>query len=147
MNYESWIKIISQCSMFSAILQKKYCIFLEFHQIMIWLSTIFKFEISKKNWRNSEKNPSKLGLKTAKFNSKMQKIELFIIHFRKKLGEFLVTYYWFFEFGAVQRCDYFVDLEKCCKMRIWMQKSASIQKRTSLPRFGGESFIFIHSPP
>ena len=32
-------------------------------------------------------------------------------------------------------------------MRIWTQKSASIQKRTSLPKFGGELFILIHSPP
>ena len=28
--------------------------------------------------------------------------------------------------------DSFVDLEKCCKMSIWTQKSASIQPRTSL---------------
>ena len=27
--------------------------------------------------------------------------------------------------------DFFVDLEKCCKMRPWLQKSASIQPRTS----------------
>ena len=27
--------------------------------------------------------------------------------------------------------DFLVDLEKCCKMRPWLQKSASIQPRTS----------------
>ena len=28
--------------------------------------------------------------------------------------------------------DFLVDFEKCCKMRIWTRKSASIQRRTSL---------------
>ena len=28
--------------------------------------------------------------------------------------------------------DFLVDFEKCCKMRIWTRKSASIQPRTSL---------------
>ena len=28
-----------------------------------------------------------------------------------------------------------VDLEKCCKMSIWLQRLASIQKRTSLSKF------------
>ena len=37
----------------------------------------------------------------------------------------------FFEFGAVQRNANLVDLEKRCKMSIWLQKSASIQPRTS----------------
>ena len=35
------------------------------------------------------------------------------------------------EFRAVQRNDNLVDLEKCCKMSIWLQKSASIQPRSS----------------
>ena len=52
-----------------------------------------------------------------------------------------------FECGAVQRCDYFVDLEKCCKMSIWSQKSALIQRRTSLSKFQDELFIIIHSHP
>ena len=30
---------------------------------------------------------------------------------------------------------------------LWMHKSASIQKRTRLPKFEGELSIFIHSPP
>ena len=59
----------------------------------------------------------------------------------------LTVFHWHFEIGAVQRCDYFVDLGKCSKMRIWTQKSASIQKRTSLPKFEGELFNIIHSPP
>ena len=40
------------------------------------------------------------------------------------------------QFAAVRRIANLVDLEKCCKMRIWMQKSASIQKRTSLLKLG-----------
>ena len=41
-----------------------------------------------------------------------------------------------FEIGAVQRIANLVVLEKCCKMRIWMQKSASTQKRTSPLKLG-----------
>ena len=44
-----------------------------------------------------------------------------------------------FESGAVQRRAILVDLEKCCKMSIWTQKSASIQKRTSCPKFAEAS--------
>ena len=36
----------------------------------------------------------------------------------------------------MQRIANLVVLEKCCKMRIWMQKSASMQKRTSPLKFG-----------
>ena len=38
----------------------------------------------------------------------------------------------------MQRCEGakdLVDLEKCCKMSIWTQKSALIQLRTSLLKF------------
>ena len=33
--------------------------------------------------------------------------------------------------------DFLVDFEKCCKMRIWTRKSASIQPRTSLRKSAG----------
>ena len=36
-----------------------------------------------------------------------------------------------FEFRALHKFVNLVDLEKCCKMCIWLQKSASIQPRTS----------------
>ena len=36
-----------------------------------------------------------------------------------------------FELGAVQRCVNLVDFEKCKKWTIWLQNSASIEKRTS----------------
>ena len=35
----------------------------------------------------------------------------------------------------MQRIENLVDLEKCCKMSIWSQKSASIQKRKSVLKF------------
>ena len=35
----------------------------------------------------------------------------------------------------MQRIANLVFLEKCCKMRIWVQKSASMQKRTSPLKF------------
>ena len=40
-----------------------------------------------------------------------------------------------FKLRAVQRCGNLVDLEKCCKMSIWTQRSALIQPRTSPPKF------------
>ena len=40
-----------------------------------------------------------------------------------------------FEIEAVQRIANLVVLEKCCKMRIWVQKSASIQPQTSSLKF------------
>ena len=43
--------------------------------------------------------------------------------------------FWNFEFGAVQRIANLVDLEKCWKMSIWLQKSALIQPRTSPLKF------------
>ena len=39
-----------------------------------------------------------------------------------------------FEFGALQRCTNIVDLDKYCRMSIYLQKSASMQSRTSLPQ-------------
>ena len=40
-----------------------------------------------------------------------------------------------FEIWAVQRIAKLVDLEKCFPMSIWLQRLASIQKRTSLSKF------------
>ena len=41
-----------------------------------------------------------------------------------------------FEFGAVQRNANLVDLEKCCKMRLFSLSQLSIQPRTSPLKFG-----------
>ena len=56
---------------------------------------------------------------------------------RKKriLTEFrtgLTNFCEYFEFGSVRRCANLVDLEKCWKMIIYLQRSALIQPRTSL---------------
>ena len=51
----------------------------------------------------------------------------FNIQFRKIVDDFLQK----IEFGAVQKDVNLVDLEKCCKMSIWLQNLASIQPRTS----------------
>ena len=56
-------------------------------------------------------------------SAKISKNYRFFPNFRKKSA--------IFEFKAVQRYVYLVDLEKCQKMSIWLQKSASIQPRTS----------------
>ena len=37
-----------------------------------------------------------------------------------------------FEIRAAQNCENLVDLEKCCKMTIYLQRSARSQPRTSL---------------
>ena len=50
-----------------------------------------------------------------------------------------------FEFGTVQRFMNLVDLEKCWKITIWLQKSASIQPRTSLPKF--DQPALLPTPP
>ena len=40
-----------------------------------------------------------------------------------------------FQSAAVQKCANLVDIEKCWKTHIFLQKSASIQPRTSPPKF------------
>ena len=49
-----------------------------------------------------------------------------------------------FELEAVQRFLNLVDLGKCCKMSILLQNLASIQQRTSLPKF--LNFFNFHRP-
>ena len=52
-----------------------------------------------------------------------------------KISNFFWKFCWNFEIWAVRRIANLVDLEKCWKMSIWLQKSASIQPRTSLLKF------------
>ena len=68
---------------------------------------------------------------------KSRKLNYLLFIFEKSFTSFNRN----FEFGAVRRCVYLVDLEKCCKMSIWSQKSALIQRRTSLSKFQDELFI------
>ena len=55
--------------------------------------------------------------------------------FSKKSANFHTNFCRNFEFRPVRRNVDLVDLEKCCKMIPCSQKSASIQRRTSPPKF------------
>ena len=84
--------------------------------------------------RNSDKIASKFGWEIAVLMKNL--IELWfnsIFNFAKLLTIFTKK----IEFGAVQKDVNLVDLEKCCKMSIYLQNLASIQPRTSLSKFGG----------
>ena len=39
-----------------------------------------------------------------------------------------------FKFGAVLKCRHLVDLERCFKVSVYLQNSASVQPRTSSPK-------------
>ena len=60
----------------------------------------------------------------------------FFAEIRTKIRKSLTNFCEYFEFGTVRRFVYLVDLERCYKMSIWLQKSASKQKRTSPLEFG-----------
>ena len=47
----------------------------------------------------------------------------------------LKTFCWDFQFRVVQRCDNLVDLDKCCKMSIYLERLVPIQPRTSPLKF------------
>jgi len=77
-----------------------------------------------------------------------QKNEKSEIHysFAKKM---LTIFGWNFEIWAVQKYVNLVDLVKSFPTSIYLQKSASIQPRTSLSKFGGKFnslFIRLLSP-
>ena len=57
------------------------------------------------------------------------------VDFFEKSTNFHTNFCRNFEFRPVRRNVDLVDLEKCCKMIPWSQKSASIQRRTSPPKF------------
>ena len=72
------------------------------------------------------------NIATLRKHSKQQQIEIWTIFAN------------FGEFAAVQKCENLVDLQGYWAMNIWMQKSASIEGRTSLLKFGvTSSFLFI----
>ena len=121
---------------FSAIFRKNIAVF-------FWIISdsrqILRF--SKKFGEISTKFHQNLASKRQNSIKKCRRMNNSFFIFEKSLAIFD----WNFESGAVQRFANLVDLEKCCKMRIWTQKSASIQKRTSLPKFGGELFNMIQT--
>ena len=59
--------------------------------------------------------------------SKFFKILKILAKFCENFGKILQTFFTI----CSRKDDFLVDLEKCCKMRPWLQKSASIQPRTS----------------
>ena len=63
----------------------------------------------------------------AKFCKTCQKMSKFLENFAVFLAEICRI--------CSREDDFLVDFEKCCKMRIWTRKSASIQKRTSPLKF------------
>ena len=52
-----------------------------------------------------------------------------------KIRKRLTDFYEYFELGAVRSCVILVDFEKMVQNDMWLQKSASIQKRTSPRKF------------
>ena len=110
-----------------------FCIFSEFGHFWtdLWNSGFFS---------------SKFRREIAILMQKLRMFEWIIIHFYSILPKLWRVFCWNFEFWAVQKYVNFVDLEKCWKMTIWLQKSASIQPRTSLSKFG-EIESFIQSTP
>ena len=70
-----------------------------------------------------------------KTNTKNVEFDMKCWFFRKNQQNFIRNFAIKIEFRPVRRNVHFVDLEKCCKMIPWSQKSASIQKRTSPPKF------------
>ena len=63
-----------------------------------------------------------------------------ILKISTKIADFKAIFGWNFEIWAVQKYVNLLDLVKSFPISIYLQKSASIQPRTSLSKFGGESY-------
>ena len=96
--------------------------FLEYWRLLIFSHLFVKFR----------KKFIKIWMKNSVFKQNFVKFWMNNYSKSPKLGR---VFCWNFEVWAVQRNVNLVDLEKCWKMSIWSQKSASIQPRTSLPKF------------
>ena len=96
--------------------------------------------------RNSGFFSSKFRREIAFFIHFLRMIEWIIIHLYSFFPKLWRVFCWKIGFWAVQRNVNLVDLEKCWKMSIWLQKSASIQPRTSLSKFG-ENEHSVQSTP
>ena len=77
-----------------------------------------------------------------------KKSDEFLQNFRKfaKACNLLQNLQKFCKF-ACEKMIFLVDLEKCCKMRIWTRKSALIQPRTSLGKSDGVVAASRHLRP
>ena len=72
---------------------------------------------------------SKIFRKFAKFSNIFENLKKFVIFFQNP--EIFDEIFENFEIRAAQNCENLVDLEKCCKMIIYLPRSAPIQPRTS----------------
>ena len=70
----------------------------------------------------------------SKINENRRKIVIFAENLAK-MRKSLMKFCWDFQFRWVRRCDNLVDLEKCWKMSIYLQRLVLIQRRTSRLKF------------
>ena len=94
------------------------------HLLLLLLSTFAKFR----------QNFIKIWLRNNNFDEKLENFGSIQYSISQKV---FTIFDQKIEFGAVQKYVNLVDLEKCCKMSIYLQNLASIQPRTSLSKFGG----------
>ncbi len=75
--------------------------------------------------------PIKFDAFSAKIGAKIAKFQWFCLKFMKMSPKFATKICWIVEVGEVQRNINLVDLAKSFQTSIYLQKSASIQPRTS----------------
>ena len=129
---------MNNCSK-SALLHRNFvdlAVFLHFQRIWIFLNTSVKFRIFS----------FKIQWDLAIFMQMLRRFEWIIYSFYSFLPKLWRVFCWNFEFWAVQKQINLLDLEKCCKMSIWLQKSVSIQPRTRLSKFGENESIIQSTP-
>ena len=94
--------------------------------------------------------PRKFDAFSAKIGAKIAKFQWFCLKFMKMSPTFATKICWIVEVGEVQRNINLVDLAKSFQTSIYLQKSASIQPRTSYLIFFNfrslQGFNF-HRPP
>ena len=87
--------------------------------------------------------PIKFDAFSAKIGAKIAKFQWFCLKFMKMSPKFATKICWIFEVGEVQRNINLVDLAKSFQTSIYLQKSASIQPRTSRSKFGSQITLLI----
>ena len=90
--------------------------------------------------RNPGKNSSKIRRKNAKFDEEIEKKSEIQLFNREKM---LTIFGWNFEIEERCKGVHCVDLGESFPTSIYLQKSASIQPRTSPSKFGGKLFNII----
>ena len=123
-----FIKISTNVCSFSAVsapvFARKYAMFNIFLDLQDYLSWIFEV------WFKNIEHVKVMFAKVPRFSRNFTNIADFSNRYFAKM----------FEFGAVRKCANIVAIEKCCQSHVYLQKSASIQPRTSPPKFNKNSF-------